>query len=57
MVQCTDAAPSPDTLLMTAYATAETAVEAMRLGAVDYLIKPPRPPSCQESPGDECIPG
>ena len=31
---------APDVIMMTAYATAETAVEAMRLGAVDYLIKP-----------------
>jgi DNA-binding NtrC family response regulator len=33
---------SPDTevILMTAYATAQTAVEAMRKGAYDYLIKP-----------------
>ncbi|HND11914.1 MAG TPA: sigma-54 dependent transcriptional regulator [Pseudomonadota bacterium] len=31
---------APDVMMMTAYATAETAVEAMRLGAVDYLIKP-----------------
>ena len=31
---------APDTLIMTAYATVETAVEAMRLGAFDYLIKP-----------------
>ncbi len=30
----------PDALMMTAYASAETAVEAMRLGAHDYLIKP-----------------
>jgi DNA-binding NtrC family response regulator len=33
---------SPDTevLLMTAYADAQTAVEAMKMGAFDYLIKP-----------------
>jgi two-component system response regulator HydG len=31
---------APDVIMMTAYASAETAVEAMRLGAVDYLIKP-----------------
>ena len=29
-----------DVLMMTAYATAETAVEAMKEGAADYLIKP-----------------
>lgn len=30
----------PDVIVMTAYASAETAVQAMRLGAADYLIKP-----------------
>ncbi len=30
----------PEVIVMTAYATAETAVQAMRLGAYDYLIKP-----------------
>ena len=33
------AAP-PEVILMTAYATVETAVEALRLGAHDYLTKP-----------------
>ena len=33
--------PSSVGLLLTAYASADTAVEAMRLGAVDYLIKTP----------------
>jgi DNA-binding NtrC family response regulator len=33
-------APGTDVVLMTAYATAQNAVEAMRLGATDYLIKP-----------------
>ncbi len=32
--------PSSIGLLLTAYASADTAVEAMRLGAVDYLTKP-----------------
>ncbi len=32
--------PETDVLLMTAYATAQTAVEAMKRGAYDYLIKP-----------------
>ena len=32
--------PTVDVLLMTAYATAKTAVEAMQNGASDYLIKP-----------------
>jgi DNA-binding NtrC family response regulator len=33
-------APGTDVIIMTAYATTEGAVEAMRQGAVDYLIKP-----------------
>jgi DNA-binding NtrC family response regulator len=32
--------PPPDVLLMTAFGTAQTAVEAMKLGAADYLLKP-----------------
>jgi DNA-binding NtrC family response regulator len=32
--------PSTDVVIMTAHATAANAVEAMKLGAVDYLIKP-----------------
>lgn len=32
--------PRAKTLLLTAYASAETAVEAMKLGAFDYLTKP-----------------
>jgi len=32
--------PSPRILLITAYASADTAVDAMRLGAFDYLTKP-----------------
>jgi len=32
--------PATEVILMTAYATAQTAVEAMRKGAYDYLIKP-----------------
>ncbi|HPA28001.1 MAG TPA: sigma-54 dependent transcriptional regulator [Acidobacteriota bacterium] len=30
----------PDVILMTAYATAESAIEALKLGAVDYIVKP-----------------
>lgn len=30
----------PQVILMTAYASTETAVEALKLGAVDYIIKP-----------------
>jgi DNA-binding NtrC family response regulator len=33
-------APATDVVIMTAHATAQNAVEAMREGAVDYLIKP-----------------
>ena len=33
-------APEVDVIMMTAYATAETAVRAMKEGAFDYLIKP-----------------
>ncbi|HSN29307.1 MAG TPA: sigma-54 dependent transcriptional regulator [Kofleriaceae bacterium] len=33
-------APGTDVVMMTAHATAQNAVEAMRLGATDYLIKP-----------------
>ena len=33
-------APATDVVIMTAHATAQNAVEAMRLGATDYLIKP-----------------
>jgi Nif-specific regulatory protein len=32
--------PDLEVVLMTAYATVETAVEALRLGATDYVIKP-----------------
>jgi len=32
--------PELPVLMMTAYATVETAVEAMKLGALDYLLKP-----------------
>lgn len=32
--------PPVPTVIVTAYATVETAVEAMRLGAVDYAVKP-----------------
>jgi len=32
--------PATEVILMTAYASQQTAIEAMRLGAYDYLIKP-----------------
>jgi DNA-binding NtrC family response regulator len=34
------ASPATDVIMMTAYATAEGAVEAMKEGAADYLVKP-----------------
>jgi two-component system, NtrC family, response regulator HydG len=34
------ASPGTDVVLMTAHATAQNAVEAMKLGAADYLVKP-----------------
>jgi len=38
--KATEAVPDLCVLMMTAYATVETAVEAMKIGALDYLIKP-----------------
>jgi heterodisulfide reductase subunit A len=35
--------PDLQVVMMTAYATVETAVDAMRIGAIDYLIKPFEP--------------
>ncbi len=35
-----EAQPQAEVVMITAYATAETAVEAMKLGAFDYLFKP-----------------
>ncbi len=35
-----DEFPDLDVVMMTAYATVETAVEAMKIGALDYLVKP-----------------
>ncbi len=35
-----ESSPETKVIIMTAYASAETAVEAMKLGALDYLIKP-----------------
>ncbi|RCK80254.1 MAG: Response regulator of zinc sigma-54-dependent two-component system [Candidatus Ozemobacter sibiricus] len=34
------AVPAPEVILMTAYGSVESAVEAMKLGAMDYLTKP-----------------
>ena len=38
--QAKSAHPDLSVVMMTAYATVETAVEAMKIGALDYLIKP-----------------
>jgi DNA-binding NtrC family response regulator len=35
-----EASPATDVIVMTAYASVETAIEAMREGAYDYIIKP-----------------
>jgi DNA-binding NtrC family response regulator len=40
MAQMTPAAERPQVLMMTAHATVESAIEAMKLGALDYLQKP-----------------
>src|SRR6476646_936050 len=40
LVQTMPAADRPQILLMTAHATVESAIEAMKLGALDYLQKP-----------------
>ncbi len=40
VAQVRDLAPSTQVLVMTAYGSVESAVEAMRLGAADYLQKP-----------------
>ena len=39
-----DIAPDTEVLIITGYATIETAVEAIKLGAFDYLEKPVSPP-------------
>ncbi len=38
--QCSQAYPNMDIIMVTGYGTVETAVEAMKLGAFDYLTKP-----------------
>ncbi len=40
LVESTPEADRPQVLLMTAHATVESAIEAMKLGALDYLQKP-----------------
>ncbi len=35
-----EVAPKADMVMMTGYATVESAVEAMKLGAIDYIKKP-----------------
>ncbi len=38
--RCRDEYPSVDVIMMTSFATVENAVDAMKYGAVDYLVKP-----------------
>ena len=38
--QITETTPDTFFIMMTAYATVETAIEALRLGAYDYIVKP-----------------
>jgi DNA-binding NtrC family response regulator len=38
--ECRELNPQPQVIMITAYASVETAVEAMRLGAYDYITKP-----------------
>ena len=38
--RCKEMRPELPVVMMTAYATVETAVEAMKIGALDYLMKP-----------------
>jgi two-component system NtrC family response regulator len=40
LVRARDISPTTTTILMTAYGTIERAVEAMRLGAYDFIMKP-----------------
>ncbi len=40
--QCREAASPAEVIVLTGYATVETAIEAMKLGAYDYLTKPTR---------------
>src|SRR5579862_951312 len=38
--ECREMSPAPAVIMITAYASVETAVEAMKLGAYDYITKP-----------------
>jgi two-component system response regulator PilR (NtrC family) len=40
LTRCKEVAPQTEVILMTAYSTVETAIEAMRRGAFDYVGKP-----------------
>jgi two-component system response regulator HydG len=69
--ECKKRSPTTQFILMTAYASVDTAVEALRLGAADYLTKPFEPeearavalramgrsPSASCSTNDQVLPG
>jgi two-component system response regulator AtoC len=38
--ECREVTPTPAVIMITAYASVETAIEAMKLGAYDYITKP-----------------
>ena len=46
---CRDRWPATEVVLLTAYGTLDTAVEALRRGASDYLLKPARPDAVMAS--------
>ena len=49
LAACRQYRPSTEFILMTAYGTIDTAVEALRRGASDYLLKPALPETILES--------
>jgi DNA-binding NtrC family response regulator len=42
--------PRQVVIMMTAYGTSQTAIEAMKLGAYDYVLKPPTPSAKRRRP-------
>lgn len=51
LAELTEGADAPEIILVTAFGTVETAVEAMRRGAFDYLSKPLTPEGLGEAVG------